>query len=28
MDKDMNYFSITQDELTLIFRKLIEAMNW
>jgi hypothetical protein len=27
MEKDMNYFSISLDELTLIFRKLIEAMN-
>ena len=27
MEKDMNYFSISQDELTLIFRKLIDAMN-
>jgi len=24
---DMNYFSINQDELALIFRKLIEALN-
>jgi hypothetical protein len=28
MEKDMNYFSITQDELTLIFSKLIDAINW
>lgn len=27
MVNDMNYFSITQDELTLLFRKLIEALN-